>query len=276
MILDVCDFCGTENTKEYLLGEIKKSEDITVHMYCMLFACGLTQRGQPFEGIEGFLLKDIRRELGRGTQLRCCYCRRHGAVVGCAKATCDASYHLPCGIENGAFNHFYAEKCNYPSWCIKHRPKMIFPSFQGSKLCTICQESVLSQDQNLAFFGSCCNSYFHRDCIANLAHVQGFYLRCPNCTDKSKFQTNVKTNGIYIPYRPPTYELSGELDWQPEVFECGAEVCLCEEGRHFNGENEWELFSCDRCGSTAVHVSCVGLSTSQAAEWVCSVCSVVG
>lgn len=274
--LDLCNFCETETTQEYLLGEVKKSEDITAHMYCLLFACGLTQKGQPNEGIEGFLLPDIRRELKRGSHLRCCYCRRRGAVVGCAKATCDASYHLPCGIENGTFNHFHAESNNYPSWCIKHRPKMTLPSFQGRKMCTICQESIRSKDRELALFGSCCSSYYHRDCLANLAHHQGYYLRCPNCANQDEFQTEVKAGGIYIPCRPASYELTGELNWEVEVFECVAEVCGCEQGRRFNGENQWELFACDCCGSSAVHVSCGGLTTNEAPEWVCRVCSVVG
>lgn len=268
---------------------MKTLEDIRAHMFCLYFAPGLTQNGEFDEGIDGFLLPDIRKELKRGTHLKCSYCGQKGAVVGCLVPSCHLNYHLPCGIQNGVYNNFHEDGHSYPSHCVKHRPRgLVVPRFTGKRLCTICQEDVkYSQKDDLLHF-SCCNSYFHRDCIAQLAYHQAGpdLLKCPNCKNDAEFVEKVKRSGIYVPTQqpvalgnttntaaaslvssPPTSTVPGPED---VTFQCCMEDCKCEQGRSFNGENEWELFACDRCGSDAVHVACAGLHDG--AEWICSVC----
>ena len=97
--VDKCNFCNTDSNDVYTLGELKKCENITAHMYCLYFAPGLIQNGTKDEGIEGFLLSDIRKELKRGSILKCSYCATRGAVVGCKVSTCKMNYHLNCGIK---------------------------------------------------------------------------------------------------------------------------------------------------------------------------------
>lgn len=198
---------------------------------------------------------------------------------------CSLTYHLPCGIANGAFNHYH-HQC-YPSYCAKHRPKSDVPPFKGRRLCTICQVSVRcldrwparyiyliiqpqeqmkNADRSQLLFIQCCQSYFHRDCVAMSAYHQGYNLKCPNCNNVDQFGATVMKAGIYVPSREATWILSGELVPPPVSFQCNAPDCLCVHGRDFNGDDEWELFTCDRCGSAAAHVVCVGLS-GDSDEW---------
>ncbi|KAH9404603.1 Zinc ion binding [Tyrophagus putrescentiae] len=179
----ICNFCKSIDGKEYELGELRTCEDITAHMYCLYFSPGLTQNGLFDEGINGFLLPDIRKELRRASQLRCSYCDQRSAAIGCGIAS----------------------------------------------------------------------------------------LKCPNCLNSGNFITSVKENGICVP--PRDYLVDSEaVNTASEnvVWECCAEECSCENGRSHNGDNEWELFACDQCGSNAVHMACASLS--EGSEWSCEVC----
>lgn len=274
--LDTCNFCGTKDAEVYELGEFKKCEDITAHMYCLFFAPGLTQNGELNEGIDGFLLADIRREIRRASLLKCTYCGKKCAPVGCAVTACSSNFHLPCGIQNGAFTQFHDPNHSYPAWCKKHRPKISIPSFKGQRLCTICQENVkYTSDRANLLYLSCCQTYFHRSCSAQLAyHLGEFNLNCPNCKNDEVICETLKKNGINVPCRDALPDASPELNGQPPndlLWECRSPNCRCEFGRNHNGDNEWELFACDLCGSNAVHMACAGLS--EGSEWVCDICS---
>lgn len=271
---DECCFCQFNSKEVYELGELTKCQDVAAHFYCLLFAPGLTQNGQPHEGIEGFLLDDIRKELKRGKLLKCSYCSKRGAVVGCTVPECKINYHLPCGIDNGAFNQFHDKNHSFPSFCKKHRPKLPFKTFKGQVLCTICQEHIKSNtDQIKLLYLKCCQTYFHRDCLVKLSFHQGeFHLKCPNCKNETEFVQTLKNGGIFVPCRHATWEMASEpISDYDVMFQCNANVCKCGNGRTHNGDNEWELFACDRCGSNAIHVECAGLN--DASEWVCEICS---
>lgn len=170
--------------------------------------------GEPHEGIDGFLLKDIRKELKRGRQLKCSYCPKKGAVVGCEVRQCKANYHLPCGILHGAFNQFHNGDGSYPSICINHRQPPPKLHFQGTQLCTICQENMecppevapkkgkASTPRMVSEFVhyNCCKAYFHRDCICQWAYHEGdLQLKCPNCKNDKEFREDTKKYGIPVP-----------------------------------------------------------------------------
>src|SRR5690625_401788 len=84
-VVDACNFCFSDKSDDYLLGELLRHDDLTTHRFCLYFAPCLTQGDDPNEGICGFSPKDIRKELRRGTQLKCAYCQQRGAVVGWVK-----------------------------------------------------------------------------------------------------------------------------------------------------------------------------------------------
>ncbi len=56
----------------------------------------------------------------RGARLRCSFCKAKLATVGCARAQCKKTYHLRCGIENGALQQHFGQ---FKSFCAKHRPR---------------------------------------------------------------------------------------------------------------------------------------------------------
>ncbi len=249
LLAGICNFCKSIDGKEYELGELRTCEDITAHMYCLYFSPGLTQNGLFDEGINGFLLPDIRKELRRASQLRCSYCDQRSAAIGCGIASCHANFHLPCGLKNGVFTQFHDPSQSYPAYCQRHRPKLKLPSFKDTKMCTICQENIkFSTDKASLVFLSCCQTYFHRSCLGQLAYFQGeLSLKCPNCLNSGNFITSVKENGICVP--PRDYLVDSEaVNTASEnvVWECCAEECSCENGRSHNGDNEWELFACDQ------------------------------
>ncbi|KAK2182261.1 hypothetical protein NP493_359g06032 [Ridgeia piscesae] len=153
----LCLFCasGTDNPQKY--GQKLEREDITVHYFCMLFASGLSQNGKSDkEGILGFLMRDIFCEVKRGRRLRCTYCKKTGATVGCVKSNCRRAFHFGCGRDNGALSQFFGNFRaisqffgNFSSYCQDHCPKQVVPvrdrlSFHGTanSICAICMSAV--------------------------------------------------------------------------------------------------------------------------------------
>ena len=79
----------------------------------------MTRAGTEAEGIRGFLSIDIKREIKRGSRLKCSYCRKKGATVGCAEPRCKKTYHLPCGSSHNSLQQYYDQ---FKSFCKEHRP----------------------------------------------------------------------------------------------------------------------------------------------------------
>ena len=87
--LPACHLCGsTEGSLSVDTLLESKSHSLSVHYFCLLFSSGLGQSGTENEGIKGFLMPDIKKEIKRGSRLKCVYCRKKGATVGCAEPKC--------------------------------------------------------------------------------------------------------------------------------------------------------------------------------------------
>lgn len=105
----LCNLCQKEaipdmdSTKQQIL----EYDNLRAHYFCLLFSSGLGQSGLESEGLHGFMPSDVRRELKRGARLKCVYCKKKGATVGCARQACKKSYHLPCGMLNGALQEHF-------------------------------------------------------------------------------------------------------------------------------------------------------------------------
>uniref|UniRef100_H2ZW47 PHD-type domain-containing protein n=1 Tax=Latimeria chalumnae TaxID=7897 RepID=H2ZW47_LATCH len=84
-------------------GKLFIKKGVAAHQNCMLFSSNLvTSDSQDFEDFAGFRLKDVETEIRRGRRLKCSYCKKPGASVGCEVPSCRRSYHYPCAVENGA------------------------------------------------------------------------------------------------------------------------------------------------------------------------------
>ncbi|XP_023607318.1 G2/M phase-specific E3 ubiquitin-protein ligase isoform X2 [Myotis lucifugus] len=66
-----CVFCRKNDDCPNKYGEKKINEkwNLTVHYYCLLMSSGIWQRGKEEEGVYGFLIEDIRKEVNRASKL---------------------------------------------------------------------------------------------------------------------------------------------------------------------------------------------------------------
>nr|XP_014352071.1 PREDICTED: G2/M phase-specific E3 ubiquitin-protein ligase [Latimeria chalumnae] len=272
-----CAFCQLNDECPEKYGEKKtyEAEKLTLHYYCLLMSSGIWQRGEEDEGIYGFLLEDIRKELKRARKLVCKVCRKKGASIGCSGKRCKKSYHFPCGVQKECIFQFTGE---FRSYCWDHRPiQKHFTEGRPSEpsLCTICFEYVEPIASYNIIKSPCCkNSWFHRDCLQHQALSAGmFFFRCTICNNKEKFQQEMLRLGIYIPERDASWEL--EEDAYQELFQryqhCDVTRCHCKMGREYNRPNsKWEIRRCDCCGSRGTHLACSSLGWQQ--NWECVDC----
>ena len=86
------------------LGPLYEFGYCVAHLYCLMFSAGLNQNGSDdevsvshklyshqkhnFQGINGFLAKDIVKEWRRGSRLLCIYCKGKYATLGCVGKQC--------------------------------------------------------------------------------------------------------------------------------------------------------------------------------------------
>ncbi|KAG8237254.1 hypothetical protein J437_LFUL011283 [Ladona fulva] len=164
-----CDFCGRPSNpnNDVLYGPIHRMKDIKCHYYCLLFSSNLDQNGRDDEGILGFLLPDIKRELRRAKTVNCSYCRKPGGVTSCHANKCKKRFHLPCGLEKGSLHLFYDD---FRSYCGEHRKKQRVPADVLSSRdvnCSICFDPIEDLTSNDSIWAPCCrkNGWFHRLCI---------------------------------------------------------------------------------------------------------------
>ena len=105
----LCCMCQSDSIPDIDAAhqQLLEFENLRAHYFCLLFSSGLGQSGQEHEGLHGFMPADVRREMKRGSRLKCVYCKKKGASVGCARQQCKKSYHLPCGMKNGSLQEFF-------------------------------------------------------------------------------------------------------------------------------------------------------------------------
>ena len=70
------------------LGTLYEYGYCTAHIFCLMFSANLNQMGEDDEGINGFRADDIVKEWRRGSQLKCIYCKKKYATLGCGKSGC--------------------------------------------------------------------------------------------------------------------------------------------------------------------------------------------
>ncbi|XP_022248830.1 G2/M phase-specific E3 ubiquitin-protein ligase-like, partial [Limulus polyphemus] len=277
-----CIFCRLKEDDELRYGQIFHREKFSLHYYCMLFSSGLNQRGKTDEdGILGFFPSDILREVRRGKRLKCTYCGKYGATIGCCNKKCKKVFHLPCGLQNDSLSQFFG---TFDTFCGVHRPrqKVHIGDGKGSEesdsICSICLYSVDCKVSNDLLRAPCCNySWFHRTCVQRLALNAGYFFKCPLCNNKDLFNMEMLKYGIHIPEQDASWELEQNAfqDLLERYCHCDAIHCICPNGRNFSSKgSEWEIMVCSSCGSQGCHVLCKEPST-QPFSWMCSGCLTV-
>ncbi|XP_030045065.1 G2/M phase-specific E3 ubiquitin-protein ligase-like, partial [Microcaecilia unicolor] len=162
-----CVFCQRKDDCPEKYGEKKtyNEHNITLHYYCLLMSSGIWQRGEEDEGIYGFLVEDIRKEVSRAKRMTCTVCKKKGASIGCVKSRCKRSYHFPCGVERECIFQFTG---NFGSYCWDHRPVQNSSTVRHpeSSPCTVCLEFVEHLPSYSVLQSPCCKTaWFHRHCL---------------------------------------------------------------------------------------------------------------
>ncbi|XP_015720452.1 G2/M phase-specific E3 ubiquitin-protein ligase isoform X4 [Coturnix japonica] len=272
-----CVLCGwTDNCPEKY-GEKRTyvEYNLTLHNYCLLMSSGIWQRGGEDEGVDGFLVEDIRKEVNRAARLACNICRKKGASIGCVAPKCKRSYHFPCGLQKECVFQFMED---FRSYCWEHKPVQIFSDKDSREpsQCTICLDSVEHLPLYSVLRSPCCkNTWFHRECLQYQALSAGiFFFRCAVCNNKDKFQKEMLRMGIHIPEKDASWELEDNAyqDLLQCYQHCDVRRCLCKNGRDYNKpDSKWEIKRCQSCGSRGTHLACSSLK-SWDQNWECIEC----
>ncbi|NXL26404.1 G2E3 ligase, partial [Setophaga kirtlandii] len=273
----ICVLCGRTDDCPEKYGEKRTyvEYNLTVHYYCLLMSSGIWQRGEEDEGIDGFLITDIRKEVKRAARLKCNICKKKGASIGCVAPKCKRSYHFPCGIQRECIFQFMED---FRSYCWEHRPVQEFMDKEprGASQCTICLDLVEHLPVYAVLKSPCCkNAWFHRECLQCQALSAGiFFFRCTVCNNKDKFQKEMLRMGIHIPERDASWELE-ENAYQDLLHcyqHCDVKRCLCKKGRDYNEpDSKWEIQRCQYCGSRGTHLACSSLKSWEQ-NWECMEC----
>ncbi|XP_070984324.1 G2/M phase-specific E3 ubiquitin-protein ligase-like [Oncorhynchus clarkii lewisi] len=277
--LDRCALCKCSENCPDKYGEkiTLKSQELTVHYFCLLMSSGVYQRGEENEGIYGFLVDDIKQEVRRSSRLKCAVCKKNGASVGCYVKSCQKKVHFPCGKQHQFIFQFTDL---FPSYCKDHSPSQSLPvsaCVSEPMSCSVCLdpiEPVLSY--SILKCPACHGSWFHRDCVQNQAHSAGmFFFRCTLCNNKDMFQQEMLQMGVHIPERDAAWELEenayGEL---LQVYQhCDAKKCLSHSGRTYSSRTGWfQILRCALCGSSGTHRKCGSLKLDET-NWACEDCA---
>jgi len=200
--------------------------------------------------------------------LNAVFCRKQTATVGCIVKKCKASFHYPCGLENGTLHQF---KNDFASYCATHKPKQRIPK-SAEWVCPIC---IMEVDKEIeAVWPPCCGkNVFHRACIMNAAKQAGYFFKCPLCNCTNEFLDAMKSNGVYVPEQDAAWETTpgAFAELMEHYTNCDAERCLCPQGRTHddNDDRNWKIIRCNGCGASAIHVTCGDLRVY---SWKCSTC----
>ncbi|KAG5265721.1 hypothetical protein AALO_G00245650 [Alosa alosa] len=277
--IEVCQLCRrSDDCPEKYGKKITVPEhQLTIHYFCLLMSSGIYQRGEEDEGIHGFLVDDILKEVNRASRLACNGCKQKGASIGCSVKSCRKMAHFPCGIQ---LEFVYQFKDLFPSFCWHHRPTQtcaVPPS--GPLSCSVCLEDiepVLSY--SVLKCPACHGSWFHRHCVQLQAHnAAQFFFRCTICNNQEEFQEEMLRMGIHIPERDASWEMEDNAYAELlQVYQhCDAFTCQSSLGRDFSAQSgKFEIVRCSFCGSNGTHRKCSSLKANQN-NWVCTDCKSV-
>uniref|UniRef100_A0A1A9X574 PHD-type domain-containing protein n=1 Tax=Glossina brevipalpis TaxID=37001 RepID=A0A1A9X574_9MUSC len=254
--MSICILCKSNRKDELLYGKFvttSGSRGFGAHTYCLYLSSNLPQNGHDKQGLYGFLTRDIRKET-------CCYCKKKYAGISCCEKRCRLSFHLICGLENGAENQ-YCHKFN--SYCHKHLTKVKYEPPPYDELCCICYEGLFEKGERFSSLrhikAHCCsNGWFHKMCVQTFAITSGYFFKCPLCNNNTLFREKLAYQGIFIPNRDAAWEFEpnayAELLERPD--ECLAVECKNDEGRKSTSIRNPLIF-CNTCGSKAIHKNCL-------------------
>ena len=241
-----------------------RQRDLT-YVSFQLLAPGLEQRGNDDEGILGFLVDDIMKESRRVAFLRCFFCRKSHANLGCCLSNCKKAFHIECGRNNNASFEFVDK---FPSYCQEHsKNQNVKTKKKKSADCGICMDKIRSA--RAVLIPCCKNAWFHTTCLQRFATTSGVFFKCPLCNDTKVCKKELPLQGIFLPEKDAdwNYDLSNFENLNETIEEmCDAEENCQSEANFLDLPEQWKL--CSTCGASAIHLKC----WDQVREFVCKSC----
>lgn len=89
--------------------------------------------------------------------------------------------------------------------------------YEPSELCAICALPMgeFNQSESLQFV--CCSndSWYHKQCLKQMAFTQKNNFQCPSCENEIEFRDNTLSNGVFFPDDAYLAEEVTETEFQP-------------------------------------------------------------
>ncbi|XP_066497476.1 histone-lysine N-methyltransferase 2D isoform X2 [Hoplias malabaricus] len=118
-----CKLCDISDEDE-ITGPLSAKEGVHAHQNCLLYSSGIYCRESPsYDDLFGFDVEDVKKEIRRGAKLKCSFCKKRGATVGCELPSCHRSYHYPCAVKDNSRTVEKQSKGTYMLFCPKHDRK---------------------------------------------------------------------------------------------------------------------------------------------------------
>ncbi|XP_065758044.1 histone-lysine N-methyltransferase SETDB2 isoform X5 [Muntiacus reevesi] len=99
-----------------------QSENIAAHENCLLYSSALVECEDPdsCNNDRNFDVESVKKEIKRGRKLKCTYCGKKGATVGCDLKSCSKNYHFFCAKNDHAVLQADGHKGIYKVFCQQH------------------------------------------------------------------------------------------------------------------------------------------------------------
>nr|XP_012420816.1 PREDICTED: PHD finger protein 11-like [Odobenus rosmarus divergens] len=109
---------------EYSILYFAKSENIAAHENCLLYSSALVESEDhdPHNQDRNFDVESVKKEIHRGRKLKCSFCSKKGATVGCDLKACSKTYHFFCAKNDQAVLQNDESRGIYKVFCKQHAP----------------------------------------------------------------------------------------------------------------------------------------------------------
>ncbi|XP_077014303.1 histone-lysine N-methyltransferase SETDB2 isoform X2 [Tamandua tetradactyla] len=126
-----CALCPED--LEHSVLYFAEKENIVAHESCLLYSSGLVECDDhdTSNHDRNFDLESVKKEIKRGNKLKCKFCGKKGATVGCDVKSCTKNYHFFCAKRDLASLHTDAHGA-YKVFCRQHTESVIDTSSGNS------------------------------------------------------------------------------------------------------------------------------------------------
>ncbi|XP_072466631.1 PHD finger protein 11 isoform X2 [Notamacropus eugenii] len=122
MVKITCDLCPQDDERGVLY--VSQDLELVAHENCLLYSSGLVESEGDHSCLNyeerHFDVEQVKEEINRGKRLKCSYCLKKGATVGCDIKKCPKNYHFFCARQDQATMQTDEHGGTYKVFCQKH------------------------------------------------------------------------------------------------------------------------------------------------------------